>query len=97
LAVPEFSAGDLLTVAEALRILPVGRSTIYRMIEAGRLSALRVPSTGSRRGRVLVLRSSLDELIASGLRRQVAASSAGETTSDTIAARVIRGGRRKAE
>ena len=55
--------GDLLTVPQALAILPVGRSTLYQLIEEGQLPAIRVRTVASRRGRVLVRRADLDAFI----------------------------------
>ena len=56
--------GDLLTVAQALRLLPVGRSSIYRLIETGQLPCYRVSATGSRRGRVLLAKQDVEAFIA---------------------------------
>lgn len=62
---PPLRPGDLLTVQEALRLLPVGRATLYRLIAEGTLPAIRVASLGSRRGRVLVVRAGLEAFVAS--------------------------------
>lgn len=56
--------GDLLTVAQALRLVPVGRSTLYALIESGELPCYRVTALGSRRGRVLVHRGDLEAFVA---------------------------------
>jgi excisionase family DNA binding protein len=56
--------GDLLTVHEALRLLPVGRATLYRLIEEGQIPCYRVQALGSRRGRVLVHRADLEAFVA---------------------------------
>ena len=56
--------GDLLSVAQALRLVPVGRSTLYRLIEAGDLPHYRVSAAGSRRGRILVARRDLEAFVA---------------------------------
>ncbi len=56
--------GDLLTVAQVLRLLPVGRSTVYQLVEEGRLPACRVRTAGSRRGRVLIARVDLEAFLA---------------------------------
>jgi excisionase family DNA binding protein len=56
--------GDLLTVAEALRLLPVGKSTLYALVRQGDLPAIRITTKGSARGRVLLFRDSVDRLVA---------------------------------
>lgn len=53
------SPGDLLSVPEALRLVPIGRATFYRLIEEGQIPCYRVGALGSRRGRVLVARVDL--------------------------------------
>ena len=55
--------GDLLTVQRALRILPVGKSMLYRLVEEGQIPAIRVRSVGSKRGRILILRASLERYV----------------------------------
>ncbi len=60
-------AGDLLTVQQVLSVLPLGRSTVYRLIQEGHLPALRVRTSGSRRGRVLIERAGLEAYV-EGLR-----------------------------
>ena len=55
--------GDLLTVRQALAIVPLGRSTIYALIDSGQLPHYRVSAAGSRRGRILVARSDLQAFI----------------------------------
>lgn len=57
------AAGELLTVSQALAILPVGRSTLYQLIDEGQLPSIRVRTAASRRGRVLVRRADLDAFI----------------------------------
>ncbi len=51
--------GDLLTVAQVLKIFPVGRSTIYALCSSGQLPHYRVQALGSRCGRILVGRDDL--------------------------------------
>ena len=55
--------GDLLSVKQALALVPLGRSTIYRLIEEGQIASIRVKCTGSRRGRILVRRIDLAAFI----------------------------------
>ena len=55
--------GDLLTVAQALKILPVGKTTIHDLVNEGALPCIRVGTVGSRRKRILLLRSGLDEYV----------------------------------
>ena len=57
------AAGDLLTMREALAILPVGRSTLYSLVAEGQIPSLRVRCAGSRRGRILIARVDLVEFI----------------------------------
>lgn len=56
--------GDLLTIAEALRLVPVGKSTLYALVESGELPCYRVSAIGSPRGRVLIHRTDLESFIA---------------------------------
>ena len=49
--------GDLLTVAEALRILPIGKSKLYALLDEGEIEHIRVPSTGGRRARLFIPRA----------------------------------------
>lgn len=55
--------GDLLTVAQAVRLLPVGRATFYRLLGDGAFPSIRVTSAGCRRGRVLVFRSGIEAYV----------------------------------
>ena len=55
--------GDLLTVAEALRILPIGKSKLYDLLDQGEIEHVRVPSTGGRRGRVFIPRAALEAFV----------------------------------
>ena len=45
--------GDLLTAAQALELLPVGKSLLYQLADEGQIEAIRVAGAGSRRGRIL--------------------------------------------
>ena len=53
------AAGDFLTVAQILKILPIGRSTIYGLVRSGELRSYRVGGTR----RILVARADLDAFI----------------------------------
>ncbi len=55
--------GDLLTIAQVRRILPVAKSTIYGLVESGQLPHYRVGATRRREGRILVARADLDAFI----------------------------------
>ncbi len=55
--------GDLITVAQALQLLPVGKSLLYDLIGDGSIPHIRVSSIGSRRGRILILRRGLEEFV----------------------------------
>jgi len=89
--------GDLITVAQALQLLPVGRATLYRLVAEGTLPAVRVASLGSRRGRVLVVRAGLEAYVA-GLRAppvpRPAARRGACVDVDALRSRVLGGGTR---
>ena len=51
--------GDLLTIAQALQIVPVGRTTLYALCESGELPHYRVGGTHLRRRRILIHRDDL--------------------------------------
>ena len=55
--------GDLLTVREALAIVPVSRSLLYSLIAASKIPSVRVGGAGSRRGRILVAQVDLERFI----------------------------------
>lgn len=55
--------GDLLTVQQALEILPVGRTLLYQLVEEGQIRSIRPRSVGSRRGRILIFRDSLEDYV----------------------------------
>jgi len=48
----DLQAGDLLTIAQVLKLLPVGRSSIYALCESGELVHYRVGATRRRKGRI---------------------------------------------
>jgi excisionase family DNA binding protein len=56
--------GDLLTVAQVLKIMPVGKSTLYALCDSGQLPCYRVRSAASRRGRILIARRDLETYLA---------------------------------
>ncbi len=56
--------GDLLTAPQALKLLPIGKSLLYQLAEEGQIEAIRVATIGSRRGRILFVRASLDDYVA---------------------------------
>ena len=55
--------GDLLTIAQALRLVPVGKSTLYALVESGQLPCVRVSGTGARSGRILLWREDLEAFV----------------------------------
>ncbi len=55
--------GDLLTVRQALALLPIGRTLLYELVAEGQISSMRVKSVGSRRGRILIFRSALNDYV----------------------------------
>ncbi len=56
--------GDFLTVAQVLRIVPLGKTMVYALVESGELPSYRVSVAGSRRGRVLIARAVLEAFLA---------------------------------
>ena len=83
--------GDLLNVRQALELLPVGRSTLYALIESGQLPHYRVSAAGARRGRILIDRRDLEAFLAGA--RQTAIRAPDRVDVDTVLARVRRGDR----
>ncbi len=55
--------GDLLSVAQALALVPLGRSKLYALLDEGEIEHVRVPSTGGRRGRVFIPRTALEAFV----------------------------------
>jgi excisionase family DNA binding protein len=55
--------GDLLTAAQVLKILPVGKATLYALAASGELPSFRVTALGSRGGRVLFHRSDVEAFV----------------------------------
>ncbi len=51
--------GDLLTIRQALALVPVGRATLYALLRRGAIPHYRVVAPGRRGGRVLVARGDL--------------------------------------
>ncbi len=68
--VNSLSPGSLVTIREALEIIPVSRSLLYELVAKGEIPSIRV---GSRRGRILIHRADLEAFIdrsrAGGARR----------------------------
>ncbi len=56
--------GDLLSVRQALALMPVGRATLYALLKSGALPHFRVVAPGARGGRVLVARGDLLDYLA---------------------------------
>ncbi len=57
--------GDYLTIQQVLDVLPVGKSTLYALVDSGQLPHHRVRAVGSRRGRILIALRDLDAYIES--------------------------------
>ncbi len=55
--------GDLLTVGQVLRIVPLSKTTVYALVESGQLPSYRVKTAGSRRGHVLIARRDLEAFV----------------------------------
>ena len=59
----ELGEGDLLTIRQALEIMPVSKSLLYELVAQGRIPAVRVRTLGSRRGRILIARQGLEKFV----------------------------------
>ena len=83
--------GDLLTVAQALRLMPVSRSAFYRLLDAGEIPSVRLGGVGGPRARVLVLRIDLERFIE---RRRVGATGrrVARVSPDELLTRIRRNG-----
>ncbi len=55
--------GDLLSIPQVQKIVPLGRTTLYELVESGRLPAYRVTTASGGRGRVLVHRRDLEAFV----------------------------------
>lgn len=55
--------GDLLTVPQARRLAPIGRSTLYAVIESGQIPHYRISATACGPGRILIRRADLEAFI----------------------------------
>ncbi len=80
--------GDFLTARQALQLLPIGRSTLYQLIDEGRLPAYRVTTARSRRGRVLIARKDLEAFLVSA--RQAATQASVRVDVDGLLRKVRR-------
>ena len=80
--------GDLLTIAQALQLVPVGRTTLYALCESGALPHFRIRAPGSRRGRILLARRDLEAFVETA--RHAATPAPTSLDIDTIHARVRR-------
>ena len=78
--------GDLLTIPQVQRLLPLARSTIYALIDTGRLPAYRVQAAGGGRGRVLVAKADLEAFVAGT--RQAATRAPTVPDADALLAKV---------
>ncbi len=68
----DLQEGSLLTVAQALKLLPISKTLLYDLVKGGDIASVKIASAGSRSGRLLILRSSLEDFV----RRQITASAA---------------------
>lgn len=62
--------GDLLTLRQLQELIPVGYSTLHRLVTEGAIRGFQVRSTGSRRGTWLVPREEVDRYVRRELGRQ---------------------------
>ena len=83
--------GHLLTVQQALALLPVGRSTLYALVDAGRLPAYRVQAASGRRGRLLISRHDLAAFLDSSRTGGHTAAQAARVDVDAILSRLRKG------
>ena len=83
------AGGDLVNVRQALELLPVGRSTLYALIDSGQIPHLRVSSARSRRGRILIARRDLEAFLEGA--RQAATRAPGRVDVDGLLRKVRRG------
>ena len=60
---PVLEEGAHHTGAQALKNQPLGKTTIHDLVNEGALPCIRVGTVGSRRKRILLLRSGLDEYV----------------------------------
>ncbi len=51
--------GDLVTIREALELVPVSRSLLYALVAQGQIPSIRVGRAGSRRRRILIAKADL--------------------------------------
>jgi excisionase family DNA binding protein len=78
--------GDLLTVAQVLRLLPVSRSALYQLAAEGVLPSFRVGAPGSGRGRFLFWRADIEAYVERA--RQGARRAPVRPDADAVLARV---------
>ncbi len=81
--------GDLMTVHQALELLPIGRSLLYQLADEGQIEAIRVATVGSRRGRILFERAAIEDYVAR-LRGEAPKRKPVNVDVDAILARVRR-------
>ena len=80
--------GDLLTVRQAMDLVPIGRSSFYQLLNSGLLPHYRVSVTGSGPGRILIDRADLEAFLAGA--RQAATRALERVDVDAIRDRVRR-------
>ena len=54
---------DLLTIRQALEVVPVSKSLLYQLVADRVIPSVRIGGAGSSRGRILVRRSDLEKFI----------------------------------
>jgi len=80
--------GDLLTIPQALALVPMGRSTLYALLRVGTLPHYRVRAPTAPRGRILIARADLEAFVAGA--RQAAPRAPVRPDADAVLARVRR-------
>ena len=83
--------GDVLSVQQALRLMPISKSAFYRLLDNGEVPCVRLGGVGGHRARVLVLRVDLEAFIE---RRRVAATGrrVARVSADELLTRIRRNG-----
>ena len=82
--------GDLLSIPQVQRLVPIGKSSLYALVASGELPSYRVRIAGGGRGRVFVARADLEAFIEGA--RQTATRQPVRVDVDVIRDRIRRRG-----
>jgi hypothetical protein len=83
--------GDLMTVPQVLRLVPISKSALYELAAEGILPSFRAGAPGSRRGRLLFWRGDIEVYVARA--RQAATRAPARPDADGVLAKVRARGR----